>query len=265
MQYTLMGMSYGYSISRTFFLAKTLFFKELKSNHRESFMGYAWILAPSIILTVSSYLAYESNIIADQNLPLPYPVFAFLGVILWQLFSETILFFASALAKSRVLMLKLKLDTNAIIMSKLLMVLFDFAVKAVFLVVLLALNKVPFTLNMLLMPIGIGTILLYAIAVGLVVSPFVLILQDLNRLLPTALSFGMFLTPVFYATSQGLLGKIVNINPLTHVMHFCRSVLYTQPAWDNMLIIILVGILLIPIAFRFYRISLPIVVERLGN
>lgn len=260
-----MGMSSGYSISRTFFLAKTLFFKELKSNHRESFLGYSWILAPSIILTVSSYLAYESNIITDQNLPLPYPVFTFLGIILWQLFSETILFFTQALAKARVLMLKLKLDTNAIIVSKLLMVLFDFSIKAVFLIALVVLNKVPFTWNMLYLPIGIGTILLYAISVGLVVSPFVLLVQDLNRLLPTVLSFGMFLTPVFFAPTKGLLGTIVNLNPLTHVMQFCRSVFYTNPTWDNMLVIIVVGILLIPLSFRFYRVSLPIVVERLGN
>ncbi len=257
---------FSQNIHESFCLAIVLFKGDLKSKYRESFLGYIWTLAPSIILTLSFYLAFESNILSTGKLPLPYPIFAFSAIILWQLFSELVLSISQGLIKARPLMLRVKVDTNAIIVSKILEVAFDFCIKLLFLFLMIMTFGVSLSQELLYFPVGIFTIFSLGIAIGLIVCPVALLVQDLNRLLPTALSFGMFLTPIFYNSPKGSLAVLVNLNPMSHPIIFSRGLLYGQVIWNGLpLITVLTTFVLLPIAYRFNKISIPIIIERLGN
>lgn len=255
-----------YSTSKTFCLAKTLFFSDLKSKYRESYLGYAWTLAPSLIVTFTFYVAYRSNVIQSSDLPLPYPVFAFSGVIFWQLFSELITSFSQGFFKSKNLLVKIKVDTDAILLSKIFDSLFDFVIKLIFLFIMLLIYDVPIRSSLAFIPLAVFVITISGTIIGLLICPFALLVQDLNRILPAVLSFSMFLTPIFYHSATGTIGKINSLNPIGQLIVASRALVYGEILITPYIIgIILSFIILLPLTYRFYNISVPIIIEKMGS
>ena len=69
-------------------LAIRLFKRDLKSQYRQSFLGFFWVLVPPI-LTAGLWVFLNNNRIVNVGeTDIPYPLFVIIGTILWQIFAE---------------------------------------------------------------------------------------------------------------------------------------------------------------------------------
>src|SRR5436309_10587115 len=71
-------------------LAWRLLHRDLSAKYRQSLLGYAWALVPPLAVTLSFTLAGQAAIINTGGTSLPYMVFALVGTVLWQTFSEAV-------------------------------------------------------------------------------------------------------------------------------------------------------------------------------
>jgi len=96
-------------------------------------------------------------------------------------------------------------------------------------------------------------------------TPIGLLYNDIGKFISMGLSFVMYLTPVVYVIpKEGFFKIVMEINPLTPLLLTARDlVIGNNPDFlGYFIILILITIPVFFIALVFYRISIPILIER---
>lgn len=246
-------------------LAWQLALRDIRTRYRGSFLGILWSLASPLATTLTFTLLQEQNILNVDSGDIPYPVFVLIGTLLWQLFTASLTSTLDEVRAAMGIMSKINLPREAFLLSSLYKILFDNMLRALPLIALLVLYQVPLEATAPLVIFAVIGLLLLGTTLALILMPFVILIDDLKRIVTMALSFGFFVTPVIYPpTSDGVLGFIASINPVTPLLVTGRELLTeTTLSYPNTFLLFL--ILLVPmllVGLIIYRLTLPIIIER---
>jgi lipopolysaccharide transport system permease protein len=116
--------------------------------------------------------------------------------------------------------------------------------------------------------VGIGAIGLAGFSIGLALTPLGMLYRDIDRGLAVLLPFFMYLTPVVYpAPAGGLIALLMRWNPLAPLIVQTRNGLTAQPLTDLGLFFgfTLAFALLFIVSLVIYRLSMPMIIERIGS
>lgn len=247
-------------------LAKRLFIRDKKAEYRQSILGILWaFITPLINAAVWIFLSMSGAIKIETD-QLPYPLFVFIGSMLWSIFSESINSPLISTTNAKSLISKINFPKEAILLSGFYKVIFNTVIKLVIIGFALVAFKIIPGLEIIF---GLGMILfliLFGFAIGLLITPIGMLYKDVGRGIPLALSFLMYTTPVVYQEMKNpFISQLIGINPLTPIINSTRNLL-SGYGWDQpfyLLIIFIVSLIVFIIGWIFYRISIPIIVERM--
>jgi lipopolysaccharide transport system permease protein len=248
-------------------LAGRLFWRNITANYKLTFLGYFWAFIPSIVVAYGLVAANASNIIHIKETVLPYPAYVMLSMVLWQTFVDALNGPLESIQESRAMLTKINFPREAIIISKMGEVFFNFGIKMILVVAIFLFYKIQFSFGFLLAPIGVFSLIILGTTLGLVVAPLGSLLQDFSRGLTVITSGWIFITPVLYAVpTDGLFSLIVNLNPVTPLLVTTREIATNSPItnFDGFMLTTLVSIIAFFVAWVFFRISIPYVVERIS-
>ena len=106
-------------------------------------------------------------------------------------------------------------------------------------------------------------------AVGLLFHSIFSMIADFSRLITIALQFLMYVSAVIFPKpkSGGFASLIFNINPLSHLVIFSRDVFAGVPLESTVefTVISILSVALVGFGLIMYRITMPIIIERLGS
>ena len=252
---------------RSHFLAKQLATRDIKSQYRQSFLGIIWVfITPLVSASVWVFLNLTGTIkLSDTGVP--YALYAFTGTLLWSIINESINTPTVATNGARGIITKINFPKEALILSGIYKQLFNTAIKVGLLVILIFVFGVGFHWSLLLLPLVILVAILFGNTLGLLITPIALIYNDISKIVSTVMSLLMYLTPVVYVIPKsGLMKQIMEINPCTSIIITARDVAFgTTPEYSTyFLVIFLISSCLFFVGLVFYRISIPIIVERLS-
>ena len=103
--------------------------------------------------------------------------------------------------------------------------------------------------------------------IGVLITPITMFYSDISKLIAMGLKLLMYITPIVYAIPKsGNLKTIMEYNPFTPIILTGRDLILgvTPHYLTYFLILMLVCIPLFLLALAFYRVSIPIFVERLN-
>jgi lipopolysaccharide transport system permease protein len=107
-------------------------------------------------------------------------------------------------------------------------------------------------------------------SLGLLLLPISLLYKDVQFALPSLLQFAMYLTPVVYAKPvyKGA-AKLMEFNPVTPVLTSARGWLLGMtnidvPSW-HILLVVGISLVLMFIGIILQRITVEILIERMGS
>lgn len=248
-------------------LTKALFIRDLKAQYRQSFLGYLWIIIPPLLTTLTFNILNDTNIInIKTDLDMPYPLFAFSGMMLWQLFADSVVSPMNSLMSNKDTLTQTYFPREALILAGLGSVFFNFFVRFVLFVPVLLIFNIPFLYGLIGIFIGVCVLLILGFSIGIMLTPFALLYSDVLRALNIVLGFGMLLTPVVYPikTSNSFAQSISNLNPVSAILNYTRDCFtsYSHPGQD-MILITIISILLLLGSWFTLRISLPQIVSRI--
>jgi lipopolysaccharide transport system permease protein len=190
------------------------------------------------------------------------------SMTLWQTFTEALNGPPQAVSSAKAMLARINFPREALILAKLGEVFFNFAIKLILIVGLFIWFKIPVTWSVILAPVALIHLILLGTFIGLLLAPMSALYQDFTKGLTLIIGFWLFLTPVVYPIpSDGVFGTIVKLNPVTPLLVTTRELATTgiisepQGFWIVSLITIL-GLLL---AWIFYRLAMPFVVERISS
>lgn len=243
-------------------VAWALFRSNVQARHRRAWLGYLWLLLPTLATTAVWVYVQSRGIIGIAPTDVPYPVYVLAGTILWQVFADALNTPLQQLAAGRQVITRSRVPHEALILAGVYEVLLNCVVRLIVLAAVLVAFDIPAGQALLLVPFGIAALVLLGLTIGLLVTPAGMLYDDVSRAIVLVSGFWFFLTPVLYRTpSTGIL----RFNPVTPLLDTTRAWLISgPPATSGFASVMIVTATTLFIAWLFYRLARPHVVARLG-
>src|SRR5690349_13211775 len=110
-------------------LAWRLFLRDTRGQYRQTILGYGWAFLPPLAASMTFIFLNSQGIIHISGTAIPYPAFAMIGTLLWQVFVEALQGPSGAIAQAQPMLSKINFPREAIILSGLYKVVFNFAIR----------------------------------------------------------------------------------------------------------------------------------------
>jgi len=250
-------------------LGLRLFKRNLTALYRQSLLGFVWAILPPLATAALWIVLRGNNVVRVQNTGVSYPIFVITGTMLWQVFSEAILAPLTQVTENRVMLSKINIPREGLLLSGLYQLIFNTFIKILLLAgVFLFFHQTVSLFSLIFVPLGLFAIGLAGFSIGLLLTPLGMLYQDVNRGLSIILPFFMYLTPTLYPAPQdGGIGLIMRFNPIAVFITQTRNWFITQPTYDIQIFWIYTCMfaLVFLIALVIYRISMPMIIERIGS
>ncbi|HJQ19456.1 MAG TPA: ABC transporter permease [Gemmatimonadaceae bacterium] len=201
--------------------------RDVQSRYRQFYLGSVWVvLQPAITIAVFLVLTRTGVLNAGQ-VPVPYPLFALVGITIWQLFATGVTQGTSSLAAAGPLLIKVNVSKAALVVASLGTALVEFAVRLVFIALVYAAYRIhPSAAGLLGFLVALLPLFALTVALALAQAILGVVVRDVATLVPTVLGLLLFLMPVLYATPRNSAFARVNAwNPLYHLVCGPRDLL----------------------------------------
>jgi lipopolysaccharide transport system permease protein len=255
----------GYKNS--FYLAKQLAKRDIKSQYRQSVFGVLWAILPIVVNSLVWIFLQGTGTIMLTETKIPYPLFVILGTILWSILSECINLPINTVNANKNIITKINFDKEALISLGLIKFFYNFLIKLGIVVFFMIFFKVIPTYQVFyFIPFFIVSVIFF-VNVGILLTPIGLLYNDISRMIPIFLQFLMYVTPVVYAKPpSGFMNTLMTYNPLAYWMSDLKNCL-TGNGIENptfWIIFSITTLLLSVLTLVVYRISIPIITERMS-
>ncbi len=255
-------------IKNSRFLAFQLAKRDIQAQYRQSYLGILWAFVTPLATAFVWIFLNNSGTVRVTDTGIPYPVYAFAGTLLWSIISDAINSPIKSTSGAKNILSKINFPKEALVMSGVYKLLFNSSIKVVLLLVFIFLFGVGFHWSLLLFPLAILGGVLFGTTVGLFITPLGMLYKDIGQLITFSLQFLMYVTPVVYAIPKsGVMKTVMEMNPFTPIILTARDLAVGMPPTylTYFLIVVATCIPLFFLALVFYRISIPILVERMSS
>ena len=198
--------------------------RDLLLRYRQTVIGLGWAaLMPVVNTAVFSVIFVR---VSQIDTPVPYPLFAYTGFLVWNFFSSSVRFSMAALTGNANLVQKVYFPREIFPFSAVLVGLVDLVVGSVVLAALMAYYGYGVTPALLFLPIVVVVGVAFTAGVALLLAMSNLFYRDVKYLFEVALMAWMFATSVAYPIENvgGPLGILLSVNPMTHIIDAYRAV-----------------------------------------
>lgn len=248
-------------------LAWRLFIRDLSAQYRQSLFGIVWAFLPPVVQSLIFIFLQSRNIINFGVTDIPYPVYVLVSVILWQLFVESLNAPLKSVTASKPLLVKINFPRESLILSAFFTTLFNLSIKVVLIAVVFIVFRIQPTWGTLLAFIPIFGLIFLGICIGLLLTPLGMLYSDVLSSLPIITQLLFFATPVVYQPIKSFpLSLISVVNPVSPFLIAARDLLIKGVLTNLTPFLWLSGLTIVAllIAWVIYRVSLPIIIERLS-
>ena len=201
-----------------------LVWRDVKVRYKQTVLGAAWAILQPVLATIvfSIFFGRLAKLPSDG---IPYPVFAYVAVVPWQLFAFCLGESASSLVSNQNLIQKVYFPRLVIPLATVLTGLVDFCVAFVVLLVLLfRYGIVPPLASLLFLPVLLIFAITAALSVGIWLSALNVQFRDVRYTLPFLTQIWMFATPVVYSSHliPDKWRPLYGLNPMSGVVEGFR-------------------------------------------
>jgi lipopolysaccharide transport system permease protein len=198
---------------------------------------------------------------------LPYPVYVFSGTILWAIFTDAFNAPLNVAIAAKSMLSKVNFPREALVLSGVLQTLFNSGIKVLILLIAMTIMGFTPTWLILLFPFALISLLIAGTTLGLLMTPLGLLYSDIGKSIPLVMQFMMYLTPVvFPMPEKGIAATLFRLNPLTPLIMTARNWLtgFSTEFLPGFLLVTLIMLLLLFLVWIIYKLTLPILIERMN-
>ncbi|MGA1366975.1 MAG: ABC transporter permease [Blastocatellia bacterium] len=207
-----------------------LTWRDVKVRYKQTVLGAVWaLLQPLGTMVLFAWIFGRVARLPSDGLP--YPLFAFAGLIPWIFFSNALGSAGNSLVGSSHLITKVYFPRILIPASAVLAGLVDLGISMGALGGMMAWYGIAPSRRLLILPLLIGLTVLLALGVGLWLSALHVRFRDIRYIIPFLLQIWLFATPILYPRS--ILPEqyqwLSLLNPLSGLIEAYRGVLLGLP------------------------------------
>jgi lipopolysaccharide transport system permease protein len=217
--------------------------RDVKVRYKQTALGALWVVLQPLVSMAIFTILFGILLQVDSG-GVPYPVFAFAGLVPWNYFSQALNRASTSTVNSAHLISKIYFPRLVIPLSAILSSLIDFAIAFGVLSVLMIVYGIVPTARLLVLPLLILLAMITALGFGLGLSALNVKYRDVTYLLPFLIQTWMYVTPVVYGSNliPTRFRFLLSLNPMTGVVEGFRWALLGPATIGNYLSPPLLGI-----------------------
>jgi ABC-type polysaccharide/polyol phosphate export systems, permease component len=233
-----------------------LTWRDVKVRYKQTVLGATWVILQPLLMMVIFSLLF-GRVAGMPSDGIPYPLFAYGGLLAWTFFATAITTSGNSLVGSAHLITKVYFPRMIIPGAAVCAAAVDFALAFVVLVPLMFYYHVTITWQLTLLPFLILVLMVLALGVGMWMSAMRVKYRDVRVALPFVTQIWMFLSPVIYPLSRlpPKVRLVMMLNPVAGIVEGFRSALFGLPVnWRSLAASTVLSILVLACAaFTFRR------------
>jgi lipopolysaccharide transport system permease protein len=193
-----------------------LILRDISVRYRHSLLGYGWAVIPQIATVALFAFLHAWRVLPMGQTRLPYVIYALWGISVWQLFAGCLSACTASLAASGSLVTKINFPRESLVIAAIGQPVFDFLVRLLPVTAVFAWYGLAPSWSVIFLPLLLCPVVFLALGLGFVLSIANLAIKDVGNALGTALTIGMFLTPVLYPAPVRWPFTLINfLNPVS--------------------------------------------------
>jgi ABC-type polysaccharide/polyol phosphate export permease len=235
-------------------LVRTLAERDFRVRYKQAVLGFAWTLLTPFALMVVFTIFFKRVANVDTG-GVPYPLFAYLGLLPWTFFSTSVSNGGQSLIVNSQLINKVYCPREVFPLASTVVAAVDTAISVLMLCLLFVVTGFLPKPTSVWLPVMLAVQVTFTFGLTVLTSAVVVYFRDLRHVLPILLQLGLFATPVAYSMDvvpENLRVLYSAANPLAPVIDgYRRTILYgSAPNWELLipgaitsLVVIVVGYL----------------------
>lgn len=233
-----------------------LVWRDVKVRYKQTALGVAWaVLQPLLAMIIFSI--FFGRLAKMPSDGIPYPVFAYCGLLPWQLFAHALTESGNSLVTNERLITKVYFPRVVIPLAAVLAGVVDFVIAFMLLLgMMVAFHVVPGT-AVVTLPCFMLLAVVTALAAGLWLSALNVRYRDVRYTIPFLTQFWLFATPVVYPSSlvPEAWRPLLGLNPMAGVVEGFRWALLGTPEapWALLAVSAIVSVALLLGGLVYFR------------
>jgi lipopolysaccharide transport system permease protein len=218
--------------------------RDLKVRYKQTVLGVLWaVLPPLLLMVVFNVFLGRAGRVSSQGLP--YPVFAYSGLLLWNYFSTVMSQATTSIVGHQSVVSKVAFPREILPWVPIFGSGVDFLVASAIFAGLLAYYGVPISWTVVFAAPLLVIFVIFMGGLGLLFAAFNTYFRDVRYVVPLVLQVWMFASPVIYSTRdvpEWLRPYYLIVNPVAIVIDTYRQAVLWRTAPDPRLMVgLLVG------------------------
>jgi len=178
----------------------TLAKRDVKAKYTQTVLGILWSVIQPLTGLLIFTIFFDKLIKVDTN-NIPYPLFAFSGMVAWYFYTFIVNQGGTSLVDSQYLLKKFYFPRLILPLSKVLVGLVDFGISVILLIILMIILGGMPSFLILLFPVFLLLAVLTGLSIAIWLSALTIRYRDLQHIIPYLINFSIWLTPVFYPST----------------------------------------------------------------
>ena len=204
-----------------------LMMRDIKVRYKQTLLGALWaIIQP--LFTMLIFTLFFGRLAAMPSDGIPYPIFAYAGLLPWTFFSNAVTNSGNSLVGNSNLITKIYFPRMIIPMASVASGLLDFFIAFGLLAILMFYYGISLSINILMLPVLVVLTALLAIGVGMWMSALNVKFRDIRYALPFLVQLGMFASGIITPIPDKWRWLIV-INPIAGLIDAFRAACFGKP------------------------------------
>ncbi len=230
--------------------------RDLKVRYKQTAIGVAWALFQPFI-TMVIFTVFFGQFAKMPSEGVPYPIFVFVGLLIWQFFSTALSDASNSLVANQSIITKIYFPRLLLPISTVVTKLIDFLIASLILVGLMIYYQyTPNIAGLFILPLVLFISCIGAVGAGFFLAAVNVKYRDVRYALPFFIQILMFVTPVIYPASiAGKYAWLLALNPMTGVINATRAaVLGTGPIdWATLGFSFLICVALLIVGIMYFK------------
>jgi lipopolysaccharide transport system permease protein len=232
-----------------------LTWRDIKVRYKQTLMVAAWVVLQPLATMLIATLVFNKFARLDSG-ALPYPLFAYAGLLVWTFFSSGVTSGTYSLVSNSNLVTKVYFPRAFIPAAAVGAGLVDLGIASLLLVALAVYYGVGPSWGLTLAPLFVALAALLALGTGMLVSALTVKYRDLRHALPFTMQFWMLASPVIYPVEivPADWRWLLYVNPLVGILEGFRAALAGTPVpWPHVGVSAAVSVFVLLLAYYVFR------------
>jgi len=244
---------------RDLFLA--LAWRDIAVRYKQAVLGSAWAIVQPLVTMVVFTFVFNGLGKIESGDGTPYPVFLYVGLLVWQYFAGTLTTAANSMVSNSGLIQKVYFPRLVIPATAATTALVDLGMASLVLAgMMVYYGMTPRLLSVAVLPVLLLTTVLISMGTGLLAAAINVKHRDIRHAVPFAIQVMMYVTPVMYPVTMLDSHPVARalmlwLNPISGVISNARAVVlgHSPVDWNALVISLAVSCIIFVVGLVYFR------------